>query len=351
MDNPEVILGNSNPRFSGVTSTMLQTLPGVCSAIPVAVLGPHHLPDDVPSLTFREFVKLCRQPLRSGRHRIFHARRNNEMIQALLARKLFGARIKIAFTSTAQRQHTWLTKWLIAQMDGLLTTCTGAAAVLDRPPDRMIPHGVDLKTYAPPSSKQEGWKALGLPGDYGVGVFGRVRPQKGIDILIEAALPLLAKHPGPTLVIVGETTPKFRAYQEHLEGMVAEAGLTERVHFLGKQPHDKLPGLFQGMSLVVALSRNEGFGLTVLEAMASGCAVLASHTGAWRDIIREGTDGATVPCDDIPATRAALDQLFSNSDSLESTGAAGRQRVEDKYEVAMEAKALVDYYRCLGTPE
>ena len=215
----------------------------------------------------------------------------------------------------------------------------------------MIPHGVDLDTYAPPSSKQDAWKALGIPGAYGVGIFGRVRHQKGIDILIEAVLPLLSDYPEPTIVIVGETTPKFTAYQARLEAMVAEAGLSERVRFLGKQPHARLPELFQAMSLVVALSRNEGFGLTVPEAMASGCAVLASHAGAWRDIIREDTDGLTVPCDDVPATRAALERLFQDAGALETMGAAGRQRVEDKYAVGMEAKALADYYRWLGTPD
>lgn len=347
MPTPQVILGNSNRRFSGVTSTMLQTLPAVRTQLPLAVLGPHHLPANTPSLRYREFLQLCRQPLPDGSARLFHARRNNEMIQALLAKRIFRAKINIIFTSTAQRQHTRLTKWLIRQMDGLLTTCSGAAAVLERSPDEMIPHGVDLETYHPPATKSEAWNQLNLPGQYGIGIFGRVRPQKGIDLLVEAAIPLLREDPAPTVVIVGETTPKFRNYQTLLQEKITAAGLQERIVFLGKRPSAELPGLFRAMSLVTALSRNEGFGLTVLEAMASGAAVLASHTGAWQDIIREGLDGITVPCNDLPAVTEALQELLANPARLIEMGRHGRARVTTHYSIQTEADALCAYYRRL----
>jgi len=200
----EVILGNSNRRFSGVTSTMLATLPESRKHIEIAVLGKHHLPEGVPTLTFRKMIKLCRD----GQTRVFHARRNDEMIQALLAKRLFGSRLKIIFTSTAQRHHSKFTKWLMSQMDGILTTCSAAASYLENPADQMIPHGVNLEKYRPPESKQEAWTKLGFPGKYGIGIFGRVRPQKGVDLLVEAAIPCLQENLDPTLVIVGETTPR-----------------------------------------------------------------------------------------------------------------------------------------------
>ncbi|MDE0597482.1 MAG: glycosyltransferase family 4 protein [Roseibacillus sp.] len=347
MPTPQLILGNSNRRFSGVTSTMLQTLPGVQAQLPLAVLGAHHLPYDIPALSYREFLSLCREPLPDGSPRVFHARRNDEMIQALVAQRLFRAKIKIVFTSTAQREHSAFTKWLISQMDGLLTTCRGAASHLEREADAMIPHGVDLERFTPPSNKTEAWKKLGLPGKYGIGIFGRVRPQKGIDVLVDAALPLLQSNPDPTIVIVGETTPKFLSYQSALQQKIAAAGLADRIIFHGKRPGAELPGLFQGMSLVAALSLNEGFGLTALEAMASGCAVLASHAGAWEDIISQGEHGYTVPCGNVVATRKKLAKLISDPDKLIAMGREGRGHVEHNYSVAGEANALCDYYRRL----
>jgi mannosyltransferase len=336
METPQLILGNSNKRFSGVTSTMLQTLPEIQALIPLVVLGMHHLPEKTPTISFRKLLKL------NDHLRIFHARRNDEMIQALAARKL-GANIKIIFTSTAQRHHSRFTRWLMNKMDGIITTCLAADSYLKNKADVVIPHGIDLQRYSPPASKQQAWKALGFPGDYGIGIFGRIRPQKGIDLLVDAAIPLLKKDPAPTIIIVGETTPKFRDYQKQLQAKIDEAGLNNRIIFHGKRPGSELPALFQGMSLVAALSRNEGFGLTVLEAMACECAVLASHAGAWQDIITEGQHGFTIPCDDIEATRSALSRLLTSD--LAAMGHTGRKHVEEHYTIQREATALVNFYQ------
>ncbi len=343
MDHPRLILGNSNKRFSGVTSTMLQTLPEVAARMPLAVLGGHHLPTSTPTLTFRQLIHTKGTPTR-----LFHARRNDEMIQALAARKL-GAPLKIVFTSTAQRHHSRFTRWLMSQMDGIITTCSGAQSYLEKKADVMIPHGIDLHRFQPPVDKKSAWKSLGFPGDYGIGIFGRVRPQKGIDLLIDAALPLLKNDPAPTIIIVGETTPKFRDYQKDLQAKIDAAGLTQRIIFHGKRPGSELPALFQGMSLVAALSRNEGFGLTVPEAMACQCAVLASHAGAWQDIISEGVHGFTVPCDNVTATHEKLATLISDHDKLLEMGKTGRAHVEANYTIDQEAQSLCDFYRKVQT--
>ncbi|HCB98568.1 MAG TPA: hypothetical protein DEP78_09920, partial [Verrucomicrobiales bacterium] len=116
MEEIELIVGNSNRRFSGVTASMLSTLPGIAHRIKLAVLGSHFIPDSIPTLSYREFLSTCRKPLPHGGQRVFHARRNNEMIQALIAKNFFGAKIRIVFTSTAQRNHSWLTRYLIGQM-------------------------------------------------------------------------------------------------------------------------------------------------------------------------------------------------------------------------------------------
>ena len=344
----ELILGNSNSRFSGVTSTMLQVLSIQKNLLKVAVLGKHHLPDDIPVVSFRQLITLCRNPLPDGRFRVFHARRNDEVIQALILKKLFGAKIKIAFTSTAQRNHSWITRYLIRQCDGIITTSTMANAYIEGGADIIIPHGINLADYYPANDRASLWKELGFPGKYGIGIFGRVRHQKGVDLLVHAAIPLLKKHPDFTVVICGETTPDQKKFQEGLQKEIHLAGLSERFLFLGKQPFSELPKLFRAMSIVTALSRNEGFGLTVPEAMASGAAVLASEAGAWKDIVREAEDGYIVPCDDLQATREKLDLMMSDPDRLITMGLAGRKRVEEHYTIEREAKALCKFLRQLA---
>lgn len=343
----ELILGNSNPKFSGVTSTMLQVLEHQKKLLPVAVLGSHHLPEDVSAITFREALRLCKTPLPGGKARIFHARRNNEMLQALALKKLSLTPLKIAFTSTAQRQHTWITRWLIRKADAVISTCTAAAAYIQGGADIISPHGVDLHRYHPATDRTALWQDLGFPGKYGIGIFGRLRHQKGVDILVEAILPLLPRFPDFTVVVCGETTAQQQKFERSLKAKIAAAGLEDRFVFLGKQPFSFLPELFRAMHLVTALSRNEGFGLTVLEAMASGTAVLASEAGAWQDIVRPGETGNIVPCGDVAATRDRLESLLSDIPRLEAMGRSGRQHAEGNYSLEDEAKTLTDFLRGL----
>lgn len=85
-------------------------------------------------------------------------------------------------------------------------------------------------------------------------------------------------------------------FVEEQKRKIDEAGLSERIVFTRKLPFEKLTQLFPSMSIVAALSRNEDFGLTALEAMASGTAVLASEAGAWKDIITSKSFGYCMPC-------------------------------------------------------
>ncbi|HIC43700.1 MAG TPA: glycosyltransferase family 1 protein, partial [Sulfurimonas sp.] len=124
---PDLILGNSSRRFSGVTSTLLQVLPHQQQACELAVLGSHHLPKGTPVIGFLEAVFMLRRLSGNDSNVIFHARRNDEMIQALVLKLFSGNKLKIVFTSTAQRHHSRFTRWLIRKMDGVISTCDAAA--------------------------------------------------------------------------------------------------------------------------------------------------------------------------------------------------------------------------------
>jgi mannosyltransferase len=340
----QIILGNSGRNFSGVTSTMLQVLHYQQQRAHVAVLGPNYLPAGTAVLSYRQFLQLTKAPLANGEWRVFHARRNDEMIQALAAKILFGAKIKIAFTSTAQRRHSRFTRWLISKMDSIISTSTIAAAfVQDRGVDKIIPHGIDVQRYSPGNSRREVWDTLGLPGSMGIGIFGRVRHSKGIDILVDAAIPILKQRPEVTVVICGECLEKDQAYQNQMQRKLGSAGLSDRVVFLGKQPFSALPSLFQAMTIVTALSRNEGFGLTPLEAMASGCAVITSEAGAWTDIIDNGYNGYCVPTGDVLAVTEKLEILLSDPAATETMGIVAREHIMSQYTVEKEAQSLTQF--------
>lgn len=344
----ELILGNSNPRFSGVTSTMLQVLNVQKELIPLVVLGRHHLPAGVRVVGFWQAARLYWRPLRDGRWRIFHARRNNEMIQALLLRYVFRAKIKIVFTSTAQRHKTWITRWLMRHMDGLLSTCTAAARYMPEPPDLLIPHGIDHQLYYPADDRAAVWRQLALPGRYGIGIFGRVRHQKGVDLLVDAAIIVLPRYPEFVVVVVGEITADQQEFVRSQKEKLREVGLEDRVVFTGELPFEQVPVYFRAMSVITALSRNEGFGLTVLEAMSSGIPVIATEAGAWPDIVDNGNDGFLIPTDDVRALAARLATLMDDEAQRYRMGNKGREKVLANYTIEREAKTLLDYYRTFG---
>lgn len=336
-----LILGNSNKRFSGVTSTMLQVLPVQSQLIETWVMGPHNLPDGQPWLGFWA----CLSKIRSAEYRdttfVFHARRNDEMIQGLLLRAFSGAKFKVFFTSTAQRFHSGFSRWLMGQVDRVISTCNAAASYLTPRPATLIPHGIDTSRFRPVADKAAAMKALGYPGVKGVAIFGRVRHQKGVDVFVESLLAVLPHQSDVHGFVIGEVKSGDEAFVRTLQQQIAAAGLSERIHFLGKLPFEQLPHWFAAVDVACALSRNEGFGLTVLEAMASGTAVVASQAGAWPDILAAHDVGRLVPCGDVAATSSALDALLGDDEARYGCASRGVDAVAQHYTVAREAQALV----------
>lgn len=343
----ELILGNSNPRFSGVTSTMLQTLTYQQKMMSVRVLGDHHLPDEALAISFWEAAQYSKRPRADGKQRVFHARRNDEMIQALVLRFLFGAKFKIVFTSTAQRQHSGLSRWLMSKMDAILSTCQAAANYLESPPAKIIAHGIDAENYFPSTDREQLIAELGLPGERLIGMFGRVREQKGVHLFVRSCIELLPQHPETSAVIVGAISSDNQSWVDGLKQEVEAAGLADRVLFTGELAFEDLPQYFSACSVVSALSRNEGFGLTVLEAMSSGAAVIATQAGAWPEVVRDGVDGYVVPVEDQEAVTASLNTLLTTPEKAQAMGASGRQRILDHYTIEREAEQLCDFFRTL----
>jgi len=349
----ELIVGNSNSNFSGVTSTMLQLLSEQQKLINLRVMGKHHLPDKALNISFWQVVRLCRKSLLDGRFRLFHARRVDEMIQALLLKYVFRAKIKIIFSSAAQRPRSSSTKWLTDRMDAVLAMCNASASYLHRKPDAVIYHGVKTDVYFPPKSKADAWQALDLlpestqQGKYGIAILGRVRAQKGVHLFVKSCIELLDKYPDFTAVVVGSISSSNVSFVKELQAEINKAGLGKRIVFAGEQNFSDIPKIFSALSLVVALSDNEGFGLTILEAMSSGAAVLASEAGAWPEVVRAEKDGYVVPVNDLPAVIEKMDLLLSSPEQLAQMGINGRKRVLEHYSVQREAKQLVEFFRAL----
>ncbi len=348
--DPQVIIPNLNGRFSGITSTVARVLPHQARELRIVSVG-YRLPCDIIHLGWRDVLRITRDPLPGGGCRLFHARRNNEMLAGFILKHVLRRKLHLIFTSTAQRDHSRWTRFLYRRMDTLLSTSPRAASYLVRKPDAIIPHGVDTDIYHPAEDRRASWREGGLPGTRGIGIFGRVRPQKGLGEFVSALCRVLPAHPGYTAVVVGETTPKYRRFVHQLERQIAAHGLQDRFCWLGKLPFAEIPVWFRRMSLAVCVPHNEGFGLTCLEAMASATPVVATRTGAFEMIIREGVDGMLVPCADSFALERALDGILKEPVRLERMGQAARARVCEAFSIVQEARKLNRVYlQALGTP-
>jgi mannosyltransferase len=341
----ELILPNLGRRFSGVTSTLIQVLSQQISMIPLVVWGNSYIEGDCPTVGFFELLKITKPPLSRNRFRVYHARRNIEMLWGWILKVFFGHRIKLLFTSTAQRRHSRYTRFLIRKMDGIITTSKRAERFLENSADYIVPHGIRTDEYPYERDKSILWEKLNLQGERGIGIFGRIRPQKGIDLFVDAMLETLPQIPGFTAVIVGRTTPKFEAYVLSLKRKIKIKGLEDRFVWLGEVEFKLLPKLYGAMSVVASVSRVEGFGLTCLESMSSGTPVIASRTGGFELVVRDGLDGRLVDCDSSEQIATAFLEMTKEPSLLERMGASSRKRIEDSFTIEREAKALVDIYR------
>ncbi len=337
----EVIIPNLSWRYSGGTASNQAIAPRLARIVGLAWFGSDR-PEGVTRLTFGGLMRLrARRPLPL----VWHARRNIEMAVGLLL-KLLGWPLVLIFTSAGQRYKTITTRWMLDRVDEVITPSAASASFLHRPAV-VIHHGVDLHRYAPAADRAADWAATGLPGRYGIGCFGRVREQKGTDLFVTAMCRLLPRYPDYTAVIIGETTIEHRAFTERLKAEVAAAGLSDRIVFLGELPAEEVPRWFARISIYAFTSRNEGFGLTLLEAMAAGAALVATRAGAAETVVVDGVTGLLVPPGDVDALAGAVEGLMRDRVAAATMGERARAKALAEFSVDNEVARIAETYRAL----
>ncbi len=339
-DNLQLVVPNLHRRYSGVTATNRMVAPKLAKLFRAAWLGPD-APDGIARLGIAGLARLWlrRTPL------IWHARRNNEMIAGVLLRSL-GWPLKLVFTSAAQRHHTWITRWLISRMDAIIATNDISASFLKRQAT-VIPHGVDTDRYAPPSNRAAAFVEAGLPGRYAIGCFGRVRAQKGSDVFVGAMCRLLPRYPDFSAVMVGAITTEQLAFANDLRKRIETADLQSRIVITGELPIEDVQRWYQRLTIYAFTSRNEGFGLTLIEAMSVGAALVASRAGAAELVVEDGVTGVLTPPGEVDALVAALEPLMRDPASAADMGERGRARVLAKFSLDAEANKIAEVYRAL----
>ncbi|AQX27616.1 mannosyltransferase [Bartonella sp. JB63] len=336
----DIIIPHFKKRLSGVTTTIIHLIPlQRKQGIYISTLG-IGLPKNLPALSFKDIFGLWKSPIEKS-FRIWHARRNIEMFCGVFLRDVLKMKLKLIFTSASQRHHKPFTKWLIRRMDKVIATSKRTGEYLEVP-YQVIMHGIDLERFSPPKAFDDCFSASGLPGKYAVGCFGRLRYLKGTDLFVDAMLELLPKYPDWTAIIAGRTTVKYYKFEKQLRQKIATAGLSDRIIFLGEIQNTPL--WYRRLSLYVAPSRVEGFGLTPLEAMASQTAVVASSAGMYEELVTEGT-GTVVSAGDRVALTEAIELYFSNLEKTIMAGKKALTHVRTHFPLEKEALAIGRVYK------
>ena len=343
--DPEVIVFNLKKRYTGVSATVNALVPLQSRQWHLAYCGTP-LPHGMPGMTLRQAIALSRKPPAGRAFRIWHVRRDHEMMAGLWARDVLRLPIRLVFTSAAQHRHGAFPRWLISRMDAVISTTPLAASFVPNT-TAVVPHGIDLDRFQAPKDKLTAWADSGLPGRYGIGVFGRVRPDKGTDVFVDAMIEALPQLPEVTAIIAGLAQPQHQAYLQALKDKIAASGLSERIVFLGEVPAAEVHRWYQRCLLCVACPRYEPFGLTPFEAAATACAVVCSRTGAFDQLAIPGQTGEMVDTGDAAGLAQAVLQVMQDPEHAQRLGLSAQQRVGQHFSLAREADGIARVYQQL----
>jgi phosphatidylinositol alpha-mannosyltransferase len=183
----------------------------------------------------------------------------------------------------------------------------------------VIPNGVDTERFHPSVEPFPEWRD---PDRVNVLFVGRLDPRKGVQVLLDAMPEVLARTRGRArLLVVGDSYLRGR-----FEASVAPAARTH-VHFLGHVPSHDLPRWYATGDIFVSPALgHESFGIVLAEAMASGCAVVASDIPGYRSVVQPGVNGVVSPPGDVPALAEAITALVEDPERRAALAQRGRAR-------------------------
>src|SRR5574337_618669 len=231
---------------------------------------------------------------------------------------------------------------------------------------RALPNCVDITRFQP----RDGGRARKRGATPRLLFVGRVSPEKGVHVLLDAFQKVLTQYPEAQLEIAGpigsakidyivklSEDPKVRnlasfykgEYYSYLQERVARC-TPGRVVFSNRVLHHDVIEHYRGADIFVFPSVwDEPFGVPVIEAMACGVPVVATGVGGIPEMIEDGKSGLLVEADNAEALAEAIVCLLRNEGLRESLGRTGRQRAVERFSFDMIAERLLSEYEHLLT--
>jgi len=168
---------------------------------------------------------------------------------------------------------------------------------------------------------------------------GRMDLQKGPDLLVEAIPHVLWHRPDAKFIMIGDGGLRL-----HLEWRVRDLGVSHAVRFFGSAPFETLVDALNASDIVCIPSRNEPFGIVLLEAWAAGKAVVATDVGGLRENIENFVDGVKVFT--YPESIAwGINYMIDDPNRVQLLGANGKKKAEEKFSWQAAAEKLLSTYQ------
>ena len=248
----------------------------------------------------------------------------------------------------AARRAFGRARWVSACSEDLRSRAVGIGA--DAARSSVIPYGVDSSRFKPdPDQRRRGRENLGIGDNVPLIVaIGRLVKKKGFEYLIDAAAILKVQHPNLRLAIAGDGD-----LDAELRARARAAGVADAVQFLGVVPHHDVPMLLAAADVVAAPSVHDeagnvdGLPNTVMEMMASGTPLVATHAGGIGAVATDGQTARLVPERDARALAAAVSELLRDPSRASDIGTHARDfvcRHHSWARVAEDFEAV--YQRC-----
>ncbi|MGW0246479.1 glycosyltransferase [Nocardia goodfellowii] len=289
-----------------------------------------------------EFGTFLRKHWALRRPDVVHAHFWMSALAAELAARSHGLPVVVSFhglgtvkrrfhglADTSPRPRIRFERLIATRATQVLATCTDEVVELSRmgvPRFRIsvVPGGVDLGTFTPDggaATRRQPHRVLAV---------GRLVRRKGFDLAVRT----LAELPDTELVIAGGAIGDDLdddAETRRLRRLAVDYGVAERFRMLGPVSHSAMPRLYRSADVTLCTSWYEPFGLVPLEAMACGTPVVATAVGGMLDTVVDGVTGRLVAPPE-PATLArAVRALLDDPIQRRSWGAAGAERVRERY--------------------
>ena len=172
--------------------------------------------------------------------------------------------------------------------------------------------------------------------------WGRVEEEKGLTELFVALNTVAKKFPNVRLTLIGEGN-RLQEYKS----LVTDLGLSNRVEFTGWLNNQEIQTLAAKCSIGIFPSRIESFGLSVVEAMATGLPVIAARGGTVPENIKDGVTGTLVPVNNSDALAEAINKALENPQYSETMAIAAKSAVKKKFSWDRAADSMIEIYKNL----